>query len=223
MNSIKYGNGDMFIPKSILKLLLRGIAWYIDNPETYFQYALVHSITASAVREFSPYKKTQFTKWIKFGNIDYPILPNGWAHGFMSDNGHCVTYPINGLWNPLDRYIKRIKFIDKYFKYVKFTANLYISIYLYSVPMFNKARCRLNISTIKNKNKNKKIIISFYKCSFCIKYHNIILRFGNNHIRLAGECYQPLKFVKYHYKYMWFKPSLRSRVTSYARNLKKLK
>jgi hypothetical protein len=214
MNSIEYGKGDMFIPKSILKLLLRGITLYIDDPETYYQYALVHSITASAVREFSPCKKTQFTKYIIMDNIKYPTLPNGWIHGFMSDNDHTVLYPKNGRWI----YFNRYGYNNTTIYYIKFIERFYIEKYVYPAlytgsPINNE----FTYSPIKNLN----FILRFTQCGFCTKFHKFEVSFDNKSIGLAGECYQPLKFVKYHYDDVWFKPSLRSRVTSYARNLKK--
>ena len=215
MNSIEYGKGDIFIPKSILKLLLRGIAWYIDDPETYFQYALVHSITASAVREFAPCKKTQFTKWVLVDNIKYPTLPNGWIHGFMSDVDRNVNYPINGMWINFNRD----GYNNSSIFYIKFTKRLYIEKYVY--PLLYYTGSPMNTEITYSPIKTSNIYLRFTQCGFCTKFHKFEVRFNINSIYLAGNCYQPLKFVKCNIFTTFFKPSLRSRVTSYARNLKK--
>ena len=152
-------------------------------------------------------------------SIKYPILPNGWIHGFMSDEGNYVTYPINGLWKRLHRLTSI--FINNNLKsYVKFTKQLCVETCIYK-KIYNKCVEIADITICPI--KNSKIKIKCYKCGFCMKYHAFLLEFGNNFKYFAGKCYQPLKFVKCGYfdRNLFFKPSLRSRVTSYARNLKK--
>ena len=81
-------NEQTFFTKEMLKELFRGIAWNIDDPSTLRNFALSYPFAHKAVKEFTPYKKKQFTtvfsKRLSTGSFRrYPILPNGFIHGDM--------------------------------------------------------------------------------------------------------------------------------------------
>ena len=211
---LEYADGSIFIPKSILKMLLRGIAWYIDDPETYRTYALVHSITAAAAREFRLPKQKEFTIILeKEGYIPIPILPNGIPHGISGyDNNNLMHLFHYGKYIVFNRYMNDIK------RYIRFNKNFRITTIYYNSYTY------IDISLIFDMYQKK---IESYKCNYCDKVH--LVRFFDyfnktNIIYLAGECYKPIKFIRSceyatNLVRLYLKPSLRSRVVAYARSL----
>jgi hypothetical protein len=213
---LNYGSGDMFIPKSILKMLLRGIAWYINDPKTYRTYALVHSITAAAAREFRLPKQKEFTIILGTSNTSYiptPILPNGVPHGICSD-GDKILYLFNyGEFIMFDRC--NIK-SNNYKQFVRFTKNFRILRTIYSYTYTS-----VQISLILNTNR----YIEGYICKYCDKIHIIRFQIINKTVYLVSKCYESASFIKTSYylfelQHIYYKPSLRSRVVKYARSLK---
>lgn len=172
---------------SLLKELLRGVAFFIDDPQTFRSFALTSTITYLATKEFIAYKKKQFTRYINvftYNLAEYhiPTLPNGYVHGIIKienklidiRDGKCVKELIH---MSDDTYV--------------ITTNNYKWIYLSNYNML--------ITTIYHsyfdklirffKNKTSQCRFYLYRCKACKRYHHCKTISNDNEYILLGFCH----------------------------------
>ena len=94
------------------------IAWYISDPKTYFNYALVCKLFAAAVKHWERPKMTEFTICYQVGNTYRNILPNGVMHGYFEVGGGSIgSYTNKGYWTWNEQKFYSFMCSDWYVKY----------------------------------------------------------------------------------------------------------
>lgn len=172
---------------SLLKELLRGVAFFIDDPQTFRSFALTSTITYQATKEFIAYKKKQFTRYINiftYNSTEYhiPTLPNGHVHGIIKienklidiRDGKCVKELI---LTPDDTYV--------------FTAIIYDWICSNNYNMLTTRMYHLYFDKLIRffKNKTSQCRFYLYRCKACKRYHHCKTISNDNDYILLGFCH----------------------------------
>lgn len=113
---------DKRIGKGEIRNFFRALAYWIDDPQTFYNFALVNKIAKEACEEFRAMKMYEFSNIKEYVLSEFlaytifKILPNGNIHGISThgyqdiDNGGCssdfVDYYYNGKLISTTSYIE---------------------------------------------------------------------------------------------------------------------
>lgn len=159
--------------------LLRGVAFFIDDSKTFLSFACASQLTYQLTKEFVPYKKKQFSKYIIHDCYIFPVLPNGDIHGVHELDNQLIECKNGVLIQDRHLYLHTNYYIINYnTARFKFTKHLVIKTYL---PPFQQLILLIN-------QRNDKQITALI-CETCNKHHTFLASTYTSAYILRWNCF----------------------------------
>lgn len=187
---------------SLLENLLYAIAFYIEDPTTYFNFCISSRITNKIANNdpiFAAYKRKCLSRYITFENDIIPVLPNGLVHGIIYNEESNNSLRSRSLrFYQLGYYIysislrfKKTRMADTYFHKL-FTQHLCIT-----TVKYQKGICSSSVRFSSIKRDIQKREIEAYQCALCKQYHSFIAEYNNYVYTIYRDCIKDIKKCYY--------------------------
>lgn len=163
--------------------LFYAVIYYIDDPYTFRSVALTCSDFSKLCRSYSPAKKKEFSKFM--GRVGH-VLPNGAVHNplmnfntgfFLGHNFHSINVALSQI-----RLLRDLDPIDRFPIYSKESTDRSVEYHFIYKGVKNYVSINENYYKISLSDHLKgfgmiyrEMIATFYRCSFCNKYHSLRL------------------------------------------------
>ena len=185
---------DKRIGKTEINNFFRAIAYYIKDPQTFYNFSLVNKLSNSACKEFKAMKIYEFSEEVSFDAdgfvYTFKFLPNGWLHG---------------LFKTID-YFPHSENDIRYYSYGKLVTEFFYSCYhtigydfTYSGKVVSEIRettefflksCSILVTVQENKvnfhNTRNDKYITGEKCDICSRIH----KFYSDEKWYGKDCYE---------------------------------
>ena len=181
---------------SLLEKLLYAIAFYIEDPTTYYNFCISSRITNKIANNdpiFVAYKRKQLTRFVLFDNDLIPVLPNGLVHGIINGydfNRSLRFYQLGHYKYSISLFFKKTRMADMYLHKL-FTKHLRI------VSTNDCVRISRYNNSIKINSINHEIEAN--RCSFCKQYHSFYTEYRDHVYVIYRDCIKDIKKC-YYYK-----------------------
>ena len=206
---------DKRIGNTEIKNFFRAIAYYINDPKTFYNFSLVNKLSNLACKEFTAMKIYEFCE-------EYTLRYN-------EENFYIFKVLPSGELQGLGRYINGYQYECIY--YHERGLNKFISTDYYTSPfksIFLKKRNVLieyDESYVAIRNINNMCLSKTVKCTLCNKFHvfKFFFSLGNRTVQYSKDCYSKEKYKFYKdfgYEFRGFRSrNLIKSVIQYSRTL----